>query len=127
MQGGERVEAELAHAGEMQVINVEVQHVELGGEVDHVLHHGDVVRHGVVAPRIEPQPARRHGVQPRRGHGIGGGEQGDVLAHVHQRLGKVRHHPLGTAIELRRHALVQRRDHGNPHIYSGHCEAPGGS
>jgi hypothetical protein len=99
----------------VDVVDVEVDRVEFVRSCKQLFEHHQVVRGLVDATPVESQrpPAGRH--QPRLRHRVATREQRHLVALVHQFLGEVRHDPLGAAVALRRHALVQRRDLGDLH------------
>src|ERR1019366_7393400 len=87
---------------------VEMQDVELRHPLGDPVEHDDVVGQRIV-DAVEPECARHNGAQFRLGARIAAGEQGHLMALGHQLFRQPGYHPLGTAIEPRRHAFDQRR------------------
>lgn len=72
-------------------------------------------RKDIPSPRIESQGAWPRGLKTRACSRVAACKKGDVVPHINQRLGKVRHHAFRAAIELGRNCFVQRRDLRNTH------------
>ena len=100
----------------VQVINMEMDHIELMSAVKHLLQHQDVVSHLVRATLIQPQraPAHRHETGLR--YRVTACEQGHVMTLANQFLSKIRNNAFGTSIVFRRHTLVERRYLCDSHI-----------
>ncbi len=79
MQCGHRLGCERPKQRQMQVLDVEMQHVEFGGVRAHTLEHQQVMGQGIVHPRVEAQRAWRAGDQARGCLRVGAGEQGHVV------------------------------------------------
>jgi hypothetical protein len=122
VQGGQGLvrigseQREMDHVG-MKVDDVELihavqnfaQHRQVGGEVG-------LQRRGVEADSLV---ANRD--QARPGLGVSAGEQGDIVAQIHQGVRQMRHDALGSSIQLRRDGLVKRGDLRDLHDM---CSAP---
>jgi hypothetical protein len=67
----------------------------------------DLVRHRILAARIEAQSLAADRDQAGAGVRITAREQRHVVSELDQMLGQVRHDPFSTAIEARRHGLLQ--------------------
>jgi hypothetical protein len=105
MQRGEGLVREVSEEGQVQLLDVEMQHVELARAAAHALEHHQMVGQGILDARIEAQRARRAGDEPRARLGIGAREEGHVVPEAHQLLGEIENHPFGAPIEPRGHAL----------------------
>ncbi len=92
----------------VEVIDVKMQHVELGGVRADLVEHQHVVGNGVADRRVETQRlgAARHEV--RRGDGVAAREQRHIVAQRDQFLGEIGDDALGAPIEPGRHAFDQR-------------------
>ena len=95
---------------EVQVVAVEVDDVEAGDVLEDQLHQPDVVRQRLPAVRVAPQGPRAGGDQLRRCLRVAAGEQRDLVPQPHQLFGQVGDDTLRAAVQLRRHALIQRGD-----------------
>jgi hypothetical protein len=82
-----------------------VQHVEQVGALADVFDQQRIGGDPVADVGVEPERPRLGGVQPGRDGGVAGGEQGDVVAQLHQRLGQLENDALGAAVMLRRDSL----------------------
>jgi hypothetical protein len=109
-----------AHEREVQQIDVKMQHVEFVGMAAHFIQHHDVIRQRVLHVRIESQCARSAGHQCRRSPRIRTCKQRHLVALSHEFLGQVRDDAFGAAIELRGHALIERRNLCDPHAQNLH-------
>jgi hypothetical protein len=115
MQRRQRAAGLIAENGEMELVDVEVQDVELIGHAAHLVEHHHVMGDGIAHGRVEAQRLGRTGHEPRRGDRIAAGEQRDIVALCDQRVSQVGHDPFGAAIELRRNPFHQRCDLGDLH------------
>jgi hypothetical protein len=101
---------------QMNEIDVEVDHVEIGDPIAQRVEHREVCgqvgfqRSGIEANRLI---AHRHKL--RRGSGVGARKQGDIMAELDQCVGQVRDHPLRATVKPGRDRFVQGRDLGNSH------------
>jgi hypothetical protein len=73
---------------------------------------------------VQPDGLVAHRGQSGGGLRLGAGEQRHVMAQGHQRVGQVRHHPLGAAVQLGRHGFVQRGDLGDTHSQNSLARRP---
>jgi hypothetical protein len=105
VQGGHGLFRERPEQRQVQHLEVEVQHVELGSMGAHALEHRQVVGQRIGRMRVQARGARRARDQARRGAGIGGGEQGHLVPEAHQFFDQVENDPLGASVELRWHAF----------------------
>jgi hypothetical protein len=116
MQGGQRETGNVLEERKVQQIGVEMQHIEVVGVLAHLVQQrqmgGDV---GFQRGRVEPDRLVAHGHKTRAGPRIGAAEQGDLMAQVDQRVGKVGHDALRAAIQPRRYRFAQRADLGDSH------------
>ncbi len=116
MQGGQGLAGHVGEEREMDHVGVEVDHVELVGAAAHLGDLGHVggqvglQRRGVQSDRLV---AHHH--QPGLGAGLAAGEQGNLVAQLHQGVGQVRRHPLGAAVEPGRDSFIERRNLGDAH------------
>ena len=116
VQGGERAPGETLEDREVDHVGVEVQHVELFGarpdlgQLAQV--RGEV---GLERRRIEPDGLVAHGDQMGLGLRPGAGEQGHLVAELHQRVAQVRDDALGAAVQARRDGFIEGCDLGDPH------------
>jgi len=97
---------ELASHGEVQVTEVEVHHVELGGTLMHALEEQHVVRHFVDAVLVEPEAPVRDGDETGARVRVARSEERHVVALADELLGQVRDDALRAAVVLGRDALV---------------------
>ena len=99
----------------MKMVGVEMQDVEPVGLLPHHLNLQHGMRQRIGSRRIQPQRLARTGDEPGPGLRVPAREQRHVVAHRDQLVGQPRHHSLGTAVELGRHALGQWGDLGDAH------------
>ena len=104
-QGGDRL---MPEDRKVKMIDVKMQHVELGGMRADLVEHQHVVGHGVADRSVEAQRlgAARHEI--RGGDRIAAREQRHLVAQRDQFLGEIGDDALGAPIEPGRHALDQR-------------------
>jgi hypothetical protein len=116
VQRGDMGVAGAARQRKMQVVDVEVQHVEIVRLLHNPFEHQDVMRELVDAMRVEPQRARARRDEPRRRFGVAAREERDIVTLRHQFLREVGNDSLGAAVILRGDALVKgcylRNSHG---------------
>ena len=104
-----------AEQRKMQVVGVEVQHVEALGLPPYRIELQHRVRQRVLDRGVEPQGLARAGNQPGQGPRVAAGKERHLMTEPHQGIGQVGHHPLRPAIKPRRYPLDQRRDLGDAH------------
>ena len=111
MQRRQRVRRAIFEEGELDHVDVEVQHVELIHAAPHIEQHAHVrgeVRledGGIQADRLV---AHRHQLGARLC--FGRCEQRDIVAGVHQCIGEPGHHPFRAAVQFRRYRFIERGD-----------------
>ena len=101
----------------MKLVDVEVKNVKFLGVFPHAVEHQHVIRNRVTNIVVETQ---RHGYarhQMGAGNGVPAGEQRHFVAQSDQLIGEIRDDSLASAIKPRRHALHERRDLRNFHIF----------
>src|ERR1700750_3193450 len=99
----------------MQVVDMKVQEVEIGGALPHFVQHQRMMRNWVTDIRIEAQHTGRARNELGGGDGIPTREECYLMTLPDQRLAQTCNHPLRSAIESWRHALEERRNLCNPH------------
>src|SRR6185295_12578289 len=88
--------------GEMHVVAVKMNQVELVTAAEYRLHHQKVVRQRIDT-FSEPEGVIRSGDQPGTGGGVTTRKESDIVTQVYQCLGEKRDHPFGPAISTRGH------------------------
>ena len=89
----------------VQVIDMEMQHVELVGPPPNIVEHDDMVREWVPDRRIEPQRHVRAPHQLRSGTRISAGKQRHIVSFADEFLGQIGYDPLRAAVKTRRTAF----------------------
>ena len=108
VQGCHRAPGPLGEEGKVQHVRMEMEDVELIGASTHLGQHRHMSRqigfqrHGIQADRLIPD-----GYQTRSRPGLGGREQGDLVAKIDQGVGKVGHHALGPPVKARRNGFIE--------------------
>ena len=115
MHGGEERDAEPAQQWQMQPVDMDVDHVELGGVLRHRFQQHCLRRDRIGTRSAQPQRARPDRIELRARHRITAGEKRDIMSKLHQLVDQPGNHPLGAAIEFRGNAFGQRGDLSNPH------------
>ena len=92
----------------MQKIHMKMDNVEFFGAPRDAVQHHQVMRKRIFASRIETQRATAPGSESRLRLRVAAGKQSDLMTLAYQLFGQIRDDPLGTAVKLRRTALVQR-------------------
>src|SRR4051794_10213904 len=116
MQGGHRPFGVLGKEGKMDQVEMEVDNVEFVPSAMNLVQHRHVrgeIRLEIAG--IEPDRLITAGHQRGLGPCLRAGEQGHLVAELHERVREVRDNPFRAAIESRRHGLVQRGNLGDPH------------
>src|SRR5262249_35649325 len=101
----------------MKLVDVEVQNVELFGVLPHPVEHQHVIGNRVTNIVIETQ---RHGYarhQMGAGNGVPAREKRHLVAKSDQFVGEIGDDSLAAAVKSRRHALHERRDLRDFHIF----------
>lgn len=80
---------------EMQIIAVEMKHLETGRLLEHALQEDEVVRQLIHAACIQPQGPGATGDELRSGPRVARGEQRDLMPLPHQLLRQEGNHALG--------------------------------
>src|SRR6266496_1470315 len=93
----------------MQVIDVEMDHIEFARALRYLLQQHDVVRNLIHAAFIQSKRAAAYGNKPGCGHRIATCEKGDFVPLADQFLTKIRNDSFGPSILLWRHTLDERR------------------
>jgi hypothetical protein len=101
--------------GQVQTGLVEANEVEFVCLPDHGLQGKDLIGDRILTIGIEAQrlPADWH--QTRLRLGVAAREEGDLVSELDEILGEVRDHTFCTAIEPRRHCLMQWSNLRDPH------------
>ena len=117
VQGGHRPLRYRPKQGKMKLIDVEVQDVEFVRIFPHPVQHQHVIRDRVTHIVVESQ---RHGHarhQMRAGDGVPARKKRDVMAQPDQLIGEIGGYSLASTIKPRRHALHERCDLRDFHIF----------
>jgi hypothetical protein len=101
----------------MHIIDMKVQDVEFVGSFTQLIEHHHLMRDRIADRRVKPQRMGGAGHEFGSCNRIAAGKQRDLMTLRYQFLGQIGNHPLGTAIEARRHALEQRSNLCNPHAH----------
>jgi hypothetical protein len=112
---GEERHAKPAEQRQLQPIDMAVDHIEAAGTLGKHFERRGRRANGIAARAAEPQRPRNDRHQSRGCLGVAGREQGHLVAACHELFGQPGNNTFGTAIELWRHTLGQRRDLGNAH------------
>src|SRR5258708_3577272 len=94
----------------MQLVEVEVQHVELRGHFTDLVQHGHVVGKGIAHASIEAQRLRAASNELCAREGVAAGEQSYTMPLGDEFLGKIGDYSFGAAVESRWHTLDERCD-----------------
>jgi hypothetical protein len=84
VQGCNLFDIALSALGEMQIVDVKMNHVELVTPLPHFFNHQKVVGQRVNASLIGSKGARTHCHQACRGGGIAAGKQGNIVSRANQ-------------------------------------------
>ena len=99
----------------MKVVGMKMDEIEMVRVAQQLLEHHEVMRQGILARGIEPQRLWSCRDEPCLGHRVASGEQSDLMSARNELLGEIGDDPLGSSVELRRHALEQRSDLSHTH------------
>ena len=127
VQGGDGPARHLVEDGEMKLIDVKMQDVELGRHAANLVEHQHVVGDDVFHRGVQSQRLRTARHELRRGDRLAAREQGHVMALRHQFLGDVRGDPFRAAVEPGRDALHQGSNLRDLHCGLPHVDAAGRS
>ena len=124
VQRGHRPARERAEQREMELIDMEVQDVEVGGPLPDAVEHQHVIGNRIAHAGVEAQSLRHAGHEFGGRDRIPAGKQRDVMAERHQFLGQVGDDPLGAAVKPWGNAFDQRRDLRDFHYCSSFDKTP---
>src|SRR6266480_2503605 len=100
----------------VQVVDMEMNHIELVSALKYLLQHQNVVRHPIDAAIIQAKRPAARGNKPGSRRRITTCKQGYVMALANQFLSKIRNDAFGPSIVFRRHTLGKRRYLCDSHI-----------
>src|SRR5262249_12283279 len=101
----------------MKLIDVEVQNVEFFGVLPHAVEHQHVIRNWVTNIGVQPQRHRYARHQMGAGNGVSAGEKRHLVAQADQLISEIGDDSLAATIKPWRHALHERRDLRDFHIF----------
>src|SRR5882724_5242684 len=94
----------------VEVVGVKVDDVESLDAARQSMEPNEMIGQRILAFAIEAQGALTGRPQNRLGARVAAGEQCDIVPPSNQFFRQIGHHSLGAAIELRRAALIERRN-----------------
>ena len=115
MQGGQRAIGKVVEQREMVAIEMEVQNIELIGDLAHARQHGEMRGQipGDVLVEAQGHIAAGHEVGP--GLAVPAGEKGDIVAARDERVAEMGYNTLRPAVEFWRDGFVKGGDLGDTH------------
>ena len=117
VQSGHRPIGDRPKQREVKLVDVEMQDIEFVGHLAHAVEHQHVVRNRIPYIRVQSQCHRHAAHQLGAGNRIAAGKQGHVVTLPNQFVGEIGHDSLATTIQPRWHALHERRDLRNFHVF----------
>jgi hypothetical protein len=96
-----------AHQGEMDIVAVKVNHVELTYVSKDEFKHSHMMRENLAHLGIAPECPWTHLHEPRSRLRVSARKQGYVMSEPYELLGEIGDDPFGAAVKGWRHGLVQ--------------------
>src|SRR5271156_3334240 len=90
----------------VQIVDMEVDHVEALRAAIDLIQHDDVVGQRIPAAGVQPQRPFARRYQLRVSHRVAAGEQSNLVSLPDQLFGQVRNYSLGSSIEKRWCAFI---------------------